>query len=321
MEAKPRPTGAFTGSLDLRDVPEGFYRAQLVEDGEVITSQFLEVGRILKPAYRLEVVTGRRVYIAGDRVRVTATASFYEGTPVPGVPLRVSGFLELSRTTDATGTTIVRGTADAGDDSEGGDPSYQTVWVAPARAEEGQIEGASREFIVFPSMWTIRAESEIRGGRARISGTVNVVDRDRLEAEIADGRSIWDLDPRGAPVKNRTVRIAFTELIPVRTQTGTTYDFIEKQVVPVYRYDTEERAAGTLRIATDSRGRFSGSVPAPNKDHDYSIKVSLTDPDGHVAQTSSYAYQGLPRRRPGGRELRVVHRAERRGFRHRFRDR
>ena len=57
--------------------------------GDVIGSQSIEVGRILKPAYRLEVVTGRRVYIAGDRIRVTAKASFYEGTPVPGVPLRI----------------------------------------------------------------------------------------------------------------------------------------------------------------------------------------------------------------------------------------
>ncbi len=293
VEVKPRPTGAFTGSLDLRDVPEGSYRAQLIDDGEVITSQYLEVGRILKPAYRLEVVTGRRVYIAGDRIRVTATASFYEGTPVPGVPLRVSGFLDVSRTTDTTGTAIARGTARAGDD-EGGGPNYQSVFVTPARAEEGQIEGASREFIVFPSMWTVGAESEIRGGRVRISGTVNVVDRDRLEDEIAGGSAVWDLDPRGAAVRNRTVRISFTELIPSRHQTGTSYDFIEKRVVPVYQYDIEERPAGTLRIATDGQGRFSGSVRASNKDHDYTIKVSLTDPDGHVARTTSYATQGAP---------------------------
>ena len=290
-EASPRPTGAFTGSLDLREVPEGYYRVELVEDGEVVASHGLEVGRILKPAYQLEVVTGRRVYIAGDQIRVTATARFYEGTPVPGVPLKMSGFLESSQTTDASGTAIARGTAQAweGDDGEGA--HYQTVWVAPGRPEEGEIQGASREFIVFPSMWTVGAESEIRAGRVRISGTVNVVDRDRLEGEIAGGSEVWGLDPRGAPVAGRTVRIAFTEHIPIRTQMGTTYDFIEKRVVPVYRYETQDRSAGTLRIRTDDRGRFSGSIPASAKDHDYSVKVSLTDPDGHVAHTTTYAYQ------------------------------
>jgi hypothetical protein len=289
VEVRPRPTGAFSGSIDLRDVPEGSYQVQLVESGEVIESQYAEVGRILKPAYRLDVVTGRRVYIAGDRIRVTATARFFEGTPVPGVPLRMDGFMESSRTTDATGTAIARGIARVPEGYDHSDPTYQSVRVNPARAEEGDIEGASREFVVFPSMWTIAAESEVRDGRARISGSVNVVDRDRLETEIAEGTPVWDLDPRGAPVANRTVTVSFTELIPVRTQTGTTYDFIEKRVVPVYEYRQRERSAGTRKVETDERGRFSGSIPASDEDHDFSIQISLTDPDGHVASQTTYA--------------------------------
>jgi alpha-2-macroglobulin len=294
VEATPRPTGAFTGSLALEDVPEGSYLVELVADGEVITNDFIEVGRILKPAYRLDVVTGRRVYIAGDRIRVTATASFYEGTPVPGVRLRVSGFKDATPTTDATGSAIVRGSARLDGDYDHEDPDVQAVYVAPARAEEGEIEGGSREFIVFPSMWTVRADADIRGGRVRISGGVNVVDRDRLETEIADGKPVWDLDPRGAPVTDRTVTVAFTELIPVRTQTGTTYDFIEKRVVPVYEYDQRERAAGTLKLKTDDHGRFSGSIAASDADHDYSIKMTLTDPDGHQAIRTASASKGVP---------------------------
>ena len=42
-------------------------------------------------------LTGRRVYVQGDRIRVTAHATFYEGTPVPGVPLRSDGFVERNR--------------------------------------------------------------------------------------------------------------------------------------------------------------------------------------------------------------------------------
>ena len=118
--ARPRPTGAFVGTLQLRDVPDGSYNIQLIKDGDVIASQYIEVGRILKPAYRLEVVTGRRVYIEGDRIRVTANAAFYEGTPVPGVPLRIDGFLESTATTDATGTAIVRGTARVGENVDQG---------------------------------------------------------------------------------------------------------------------------------------------------------------------------------------------------------
>ncbi|MEA2576465.1 MAG: alpha-2-macroglobulin, partial [Chloroflexota bacterium] len=111
VDAKPRPTGAFVGSLALEDVPEGPYQVEALVSGEVVSSTYIEVGRILKPAYRLDVVTGHRVYIAGDRIRVTATAHFYEGTPVPGVPLRVSGLADTTASTDATGTAAVRTTA------------------------------------------------------------------------------------------------------------------------------------------------------------------------------------------------------------------
>lgn len=284
-----KPTGAFTGSLALRDVPQGAYQLELVIDGTVVARRHVEVGRILKPAYRLDVVTGRRIYVVGDRIRVTATASFFEGTPVPGVPLRMYGIVEGSATTDDSGTATIRKTARLSDDRDGEGPDHQTVSVRPARAEEGEINGASHDIAVFPSMWTITADAEIRGGRARMSGTVNVVDRDRLERELADGASIWDLDPRGAPVRNRTVTARFFEIIPVRRQTGTAYDFIEKRVVPVYEYDQRERAAGTLRIATDDRGRFSGSIPAPAGDHDYRVELTLKDPDGHVARRTAYA--------------------------------
>ena len=294
VEAKPRSTGAFVGSLALQDMPEGGYQVQALAGGQVVSSTYVEVGRILKPAYRLDVVTGRRVYIAGDRIRVTATARFYEGTPVPGVPLRVSGLGDRTASTDATGTAIVRTTAVLSPDYEFEDSEMQTVSVVPARAEEGEIAGASREILVFPSMWTVDADAEVRTGRVRVSGTANVVDRDRLEKEIAGGAPIWDVDPRGAPVKGHTVTVAFTEMIPTRTQTGTSYDFVEKRVVPVYEYDYRERAAGTLKLRTDSRGRFAGSIVDSGKHHDYSIKVTITDPDGHVARRSASASDGVP---------------------------
>ncbi len=294
IEARPRPTGAFTGSLDLQDVPEGNYHVELVAGGKTIAETYIEVGRILKPAYRIEVVTGHRVYIAGDRIRVTATASFYEGTPVPGVELRISGVRDATATTDVTGTAIIRGIATINEEGNREDAESQSVSAQPARAEEGEIQGASRDFLVFPSMWTIQADSEVRGGRVRVSGDLNVVDRDRLEAEIARGADGWDADPRGAPVPGKTVTATFTELIPVKTQTGTTYDFVEKRVVPLYQYSQEERPAGTLRIATDGHGHFTGSIPASAADHDYTVRIAITDPDGHVAARTAYAFTGMP---------------------------
>ena len=175
-------------------LPEGWYELELVVGSDVVRRFDFQVDRILKPAYRLEVETGHRAYVVGERIKATVQATFFEGSPVPGVPLRVSQGGDRTVTTDKTGTAVVRTTARLEDSADEGDPELQTVSVSPRRAEEGQIQGASREFLVFPSSRTITAESRIATGRVRVTGTVNDLDRAGLERDLAAGVSPWDVD-------------------------------------------------------------------------------------------------------------------------------
>ena len=289
LSLEPGSTGTFSGSIALADVPEGWYELELVVGTDVVRRADFQVSRILKPAYRLEVDTGHRAYVVGERIKATITASFFEGSPVPGVPLRVSQGGDRSVTTDKTGTAIVRTTARLQEPSNRSDREVQSVSVAPRRAEEGQIQGASREFLVFPGSRTITAESRIATGRVRVAGTINTLDRAGLERDLAAGVSPWEVDPRGAPVAGATVTARFIELIPVKKRIGTDYDFIEKRTVPVYEYSTRQRAAGSVRVRTDAKGRFSASVPAGSGHHDYSVILSVADPDGHVIEQETYA--------------------------------
>lgn len=284
---KPGPTGAFTGSVPLSALPEGYYTIALALGGDVVRTTSIVVGPIVKPAYRLEITTGRRVYIAGDRIKVTVNASFFEGTPVPGVPLRINGFVEHGVTTDASGTAIYRTTATTDPDADGA--QYQSAEVTPAQAEEGEIAAASRDFIVFPSSRTIDADARIANGKVRVTGSVHVVAVDRLEKQVTSGQSIWELDPRGAAVSGATVTARFVELVPVRKQIGTEYDFIDKKAVPAYEDQIVERAAGSVRVRTAKNGSYTASIPAEGKDHDYQVIVTVGDADGHTARISSYA--------------------------------
>jgi alpha-2-macroglobulin len=280
-QTRPRQTGAFTASLDTRDVPMGAYRLELRVDGVELTSRYLEVGRIIKPAYRVDLTTGRRVYIAGDRIRVTATARFFEGTPVPGVPIRLDGDLTGSMTTDASGTATVRKTVRWGSEDEPRDgPRLADISAWPARAEEGDGQLGSRGYLVFPSHWMVSGEATLVGRQLRLSGSANEVDRDRLEREITDGRSMWDIDPAGKGLAGKSVRARIVESIPIRRQVGTSYDFLEKRVVPIYEYDQRTQVVTTMRLKTGVSGRFSGSVRIPDVRHSYEIELSITDPDG-----------------------------------------
>lgn len=298
-ESHPNSIGVFSGSIALRDLPEGQYYLELSADGDVVDSRGIEIDRILKPAYRIEVTTGRRVYIQGDVVKVTATATFYEGSPVPGVPLRLDGLVEKTFTTDATGTATHR--TKVGFDAkswnvQSGRSEVRTIDVSPARAEEGEISGASREIVVFPSSWTLDATAQIASGRVQVTGSLHVVDRDRLEREIAASGNIWELDPAGLPMAGKTVTATFTEFIPYRVKTGTRYDFIEKQVVSVYEVGYTERAAGTVRVKTQGDGTFSASIPASTAGHSFGLRLSATDPEKHSAGWAGGASE------PGGVE-------------------
>ncbi|MEP6638339.1 MAG: Ig-like domain-containing protein [Chloroflexota bacterium] len=289
LELHPNAIGAFSGSIALGDLPEGSYVLESNVANEVVDSTSFQIDRILKPAYRLEVVTGRRVYFVGDQVKVTTTATFFEGSPVPGVALRVDGFVERSLNTDATGTATVRSTIKLDGETAYGQPDVRIVNVSPARAEEGQIAGASREIIVFPSTGVLEASAVIDAGGARVTGTLRSVDRDRLEREIAGGKSPWEVQPAGAPIAARTVKATLTELIPYQVKTGTRYDFIEKKVVPVYDTGVTQRPAGAVQVTTRADGSFVISIPVSNSGHTYEVRLSSIDSDGHAARWLGWA--------------------------------
>jgi hypothetical protein len=293
IAARPDPSGAYTGSIGLTALPAGFYVVEVLAGADVVRASYIQVGPIAKPAYQLDITTGRRVYVAGDRIKATVHAAFYEGTPVAGVSLAIGGYMpgddEVSHKvkTDATGAAIYRTTAKSDPGQEGSRAAE--FLVNPARAEEGEISGASRGFVVFPSRRTVDANAKISSGRVRVSGSVHVVDLERLESEMAGGRPYWDLDPNGASVGGATVTVRFVELVPVRRAEGTRYDFIEKKVVQVYVDDIVQRAAGSVKVKTTSNGTFNASIPASVKDHDYSIYASVKDADGRVARSSTQA--------------------------------
>ena len=282
----PNKIGVFATSIALSALPVGSYELELRAGDRLVATTGFQVDRILKPAYRLDVATGRRIYVAGDQIKVTAHATFYEGTPVPGVALRTAGFLDSSFTTDATGTatkkTVARIPSDEGEEPDG-QPQILSIDVTPATAEEGEIAASSREIVVFPSHWTIAGTATIRDGRVRASGTLSEIARDRLERQVNAGADPWSLDAAGKAIAGHTVTLTFYDVTMIKRKSGTRYDFIEKKVVPVYEYDTSERVADTIRVKTDSKGRFSASIHAADG-HAYRVRATATDTDGHVAR-------------------------------------
>ena len=282
---QPGPDGLFTASIPITKLPLGGYSIQAVVGGTVVASHWLEVSVIRKPAYELRLTSDHAAVIAGTRVRFTATARFFEGTPVVGIPLNVSMFdpeRVVALTTDAEGTASTTFVLDAPSGYRA-DPS---ALARPGGPEAGEIS-TSLSTIVFPSAYDVRAQAALAGDELRISGAIAAVDLTKVERELAAGT--WEGDPSGRPVAGAVIVATITELVPTRRQVGNAYDFIEKVVRPVYEYDYDRRAVDPVTITSGSDGTFSISAPIPNGDHQYDIVLTAHDTAGRAQVTPLWA--------------------------------
>lgn len=268
-------SGAFVASLAIDDLPYGGYTIELMAGDLYLGSVWVSVEEIRKPSYSLLLTTDRHVLVAGDPVTVTARATFFDGTPVPGVDLDLNLFgAPRTSTTDRTGTVTIATAAT--------ERSY--VSVQPARSEESEIRD-STYVRVLPSSVMIDAAATIDRGQIDLKGTLNQVAIQRLEAAWPDE---WSVDDKGSPVPNGTISVEVIERVAVRTRTYSVYDFITKRVSYTYDYRWDEVSRLSRSLTTGEDGSFGMQFAADPK-HDYDITVSARDGAGRRFDTSVWA--------------------------------
>ena len=289
VRAAVRPdasTGVFTASVPIAGVPAGDYELALYVDDLRAAGTHLAIGVIRKPAYRLDVVTDRTVVVAGDRLVATATASFFDGTPAPGVAFVVgSGFEDDEGEDVATRTTGADGRGDAVVPVEinDGQWAWREVAVWPEGPEEASIS-ASTSVLAFASRVVLDGEATLDGPSLAIAGSLHQVDLERLEREVRAGLD-QEIRPNGAAVAGATVRIRIEERWQVKVPTGRVYDFIAKKAIDTYEYRDRERSLGTRRVTTDANGRFALETDVAS-DHWYTIDVLADDADGRTTSST-----------------------------------
>ncbi|HET9522338.1 MAG TPA: alpha-2-macroglobulin family protein [Candidatus Limnocylindrales bacterium] len=293
VTATPGSDGAFTASLPVVSLPLDSYRVQAVVDDRVAVSRWVTVSIIRKPPYQLGMTTNHQAVIVGSKVTWTSAATFFDGTPVASLDLVLSGGGmgdERRATTNAEGEAAVTVTAtrDSDDGDAWEDPSNWVADVRPAGPESAEI-WANHAILTFPSALDLRASGVVTDGKLRVTGTLSTVDLAQVEAELAAGS--WDGDAAGDPVRGQALRAKITELIPVRRQVGSEYDFIEKVVRPIYEYDVERKAFRTLSVESAAGGKISFSVAVPDPDHQYEVVLTTRDKADRLAQRTLHAGQ------------------------------
>ncbi len=281
---RPNAHGTWTADLAISDLPYGEYIVDVQTVDGVIGSTWIGVHDLRKPAYSLELTLDRHAAFVGDPVTVTAGANFFDGTSAAGLDLLMEAFGASSTIrTDASGEAFR--TVKAATSTTMG-YGYESVEIRPERPEEGQISG-STSAIVFPSAAWFDVSATISGTRAVLSGTLSRVDLAAVERQlVALG---WPENPAGAPLGGRSVKVDLTELVPVTRQVGTTYDFIEKRVIPILETTITEHRVGLYTTTSGADGAIGLSIPVPNVEHTYRLSLTTTDSAGRVARIETYA--------------------------------
>jgi len=284
IEIATTPTGTYTGYIDLKDVSTAGYPEIVVSVGDDwVTSKSISVETYKKPPYQIKVTPDRYAVFAGDTAKITVTTTFFDGTPVSNVKLRLEenyGATKPDFTTDENGTAVYTKSFDRSGDYV--NTSYLSI--VPFEQYEGDIRG-SVQVMVYPARFQIESEGTVEGTKATLTGTAR-----NLHPELAD--PIAD-DPLGKVVgevrPNQTIEGSLYATVTEKIPDGTYYDFLSKEVVEKFRYETHEELRESFSVTTDRNGVFSKEFTIDPKLY-YHVDLAGTDEKGSVARDTAYLW-------------------------------
>jgi hypothetical protein len=285
------PSGAWVGSIELRDLPYGYYRLEVVADGGVVEAVEFEVGDVRKPPYQLGVAAAPRALVEGDAITATVTARFFDGTPTAGIPVAVRVGEDEARTGEATTDTAGLATVSLNPGLSADDTSQYacpTVAVRPAGPVEAYVEG-QQQICVFRGREYVDVAALRDEEAIVLSGAVHAVDLARVEAWLR-GPAVdeSELDPRGAASGGQRVELVVTETVLRPVVSVRWYDPITKRVVEQYDWEEGKSTTVTHTVTTRADGTYRLRVAAPSASRSWTVDAVVVDEAGRriVASTS-----------------------------------
>lgn len=284
--------GFFKGEISWETLTPGYYQLTIKRGGDTVASRQIEVRDIVKPAYSLDVIPAKTAVFAGDVLEGQVRAALFDGTPLRGeeLELSVSGPYDsetVKVTTDENGMASYkfatkRQTCDLNEQYV----YCNNVWtdnlsVRPVEGEEANIVGSG-----FVSVRAAKIHNAVElktdGANATLSFFVRRVDLTKTgQNDDAYGEPMG-----GAAISGKIIERRF-ERIELPGQS--TYDPIEKKVIPAVRYEMRERDIQRIALTVDAGGRASASIRMED-DVSYRYVASTPDETGALdVSTGSFA--------------------------------
>ncbi len=279
-------TGTYRASFTLPNLNQGWYYIQLLFGDRIVTETVFEVRQYVKPAYRVQLSPEKDYYFSWEDINLGIQASFFEGSPVPGISLDYSYFLgelfkEGSVTCDDNGYGQVA--ISPGVNVKSWRPLSLYFRMTNSHAEEEEIS-SNVSLPVFPSDTMIEIEHSAADGKVMVDVRTSLIDLSRISGE---GNPYNPDEYRGQPVEKR-LKVRVYEKYWEKRVVGDYYDFINKKTVEEYEYYPVQKLHREFSVGT-SGGVAKLEFPAEN-DKTYLVEVSCVDGKGSEITEESTIY-------------------------------
>ena len=275
--------GTFSGEMKITGIRKDWYSFEITDgkDG-TYTTKYFEIGDYTKPAYVIEVKTDKDVYYYNESVHFDISANFFDGTPVAGGKLRLSGYgmtfgasgESKEFTLDAFGKATVTGMMDTSayrDQSGMYRWSPQQIYYDVGNAQEEDVSiSTSGSFFALPS----KVAAQVTADKDAKTLTVETAQLDVSKVGQAGSIVRPMVVPsdfewlKGAPVDLPVaVLVHKTEFIQIPI--GSFYDSVNKKTVQRYKTESRESVERVLNGYTSGGKVVFNDVPYANDENVY----------------------------------------------------
>jgi len=286
----PAEDGFFEGSFQLPKLDPGGYNITVKVDGQVVNSHYINVENYVKPAYQMTIEKDKEAIFLGETVNFTVIPSFFDGTPLPSldVTYNIGGypFREANNTvkTGTNGKLSVPFTPETADE-KAQDEQYIYFNASASLPESGHIYSYANVRVFINDIHADFEANTDEKGITTLKATLNKIDLTRLNQP---GNTDWS-DYLGVPEANREITGSISYHYYEKIEEGEEYDYINKVVQKLYRYEERQETVQTFFMRTDENGLATKTFSLKNPTEGwYTAELNWKDGNGRVMKRSVY---------------------------------
>jgi hypothetical protein len=283
--------GIYNGQIDFKDLRADYYYIQVKVGEKLVTTKYIQVRPYEKPAYSLTLTADKKADFAGNQIKLTGLATYFEGTPVPNLALIFNnGEGKQKVTTDNDGKVNLTYTIPYKDCT--GDyacwPRSAWLQLSPESAELAEITADTSLLFYGPSVYVTQKVTYPEKGKSRLEIRTKKIDLNKAIAPYWWGYS----DDKGTEIApNTKIEAEVTKVTYKKIDVGTSYDFINKVSQKKYRYDREEKVVDNFTGFTDNNGLYVYERQV-EPETSYIIKMKYFDNKSKYDIAVAYLYYG-----------------------------